>query len=139
MALEQTLFDDPWSLPALERFLQRGDPALGLEEGGQLVGYLLCGKGADEADLLRVAVRAEKRRRGLAVKLLQHLFKALESAGVGALYLEVRLSNEAAIACYQGQGFETLGVRKQYYPAPGGREDAMLMRRYLNAAERAAD
>ena len=64
----------------------------------------------------------------LGRRLLDHLASTAREAGATQLFLEVRPSNAAALALYARAGFETIGRRKGYYPAAGGREDALVMR-----------
>jgi ribosomal-protein-alanine N-acetyltransferase len=72
---------------------------------------------------MNVAVRAERRREGIASRLLERLF---EEAGADARYtLEVRTSNSGAIAMYERFGFQPAGHRRRYYHDNG--EDALIM------------
>ena len=63
--------------------------------------------------------------------MLQHLGDVARAAGATQIFLEVRPSNEAALALYKKVGFEMIGRRKGYYPALNGREDAVVMRHLL--------
>jgi ribosomal-protein-alanine N-acetyltransferase len=65
------------------------------------------------------------RRRGLARGLLRHVFAVAAAAGASSATLEVRESNAAARALYEGLGFTVEGVRRNYYQAP--REDALVL------------
>lgn len=102
-----------------------------LEDGGVVVGYAIMSLGGDEAHLLNLCLDKPARGRGLAAMMLDHMvFKAMRE-GVRVLYLEVRPSNTAAIALYRRVGFARIGVRKKYYRAEGGREDAWVFARSL--------
>ena len=70
-------------------------------------------------------------RQGLGGLLLAAALRAAVAAGAGRCLLEVRASNRAALALYRRQGFTEDGVRKNYYPAGAGREDALLMSKEL--------
>jgi ribosomal-protein-alanine N-acetyltransferase len=59
--------------------------------------------------------------------LLEHLLTLALAANATIVLLEVRKSNKAAIALYEKYGFKRLGVRKGYYPAANGREDALVL------------
>ena len=81
----------------------------------------------DEGYITNVAVFPEQRRRGIAGQLLQVFLNFAEANHLAFLTLEVRPSNAAAIALYQGFGFQEAGRRKNYYQQP--REDAIIMTR----------
>ncbi|MDA8164562.1 MAG: ribosomal protein S18-alanine N-acetyltransferase [Desulfobacteraceae bacterium] len=96
---------------------------------GDLLGFL-CGRTVgSEAELFKLAVAASGRRRGIATALLAHACRMLRNGGVAVLYLELRCSNEAAMALYTRMGFSISGVRKGYYTDPG--EDALVMMKRL--------
>ena len=96
---------------------------LALEEGGELCGHIGLKLISDEAHVMTVAVRPEKRRRGHARTLIQAALAVPVAAGVRRVYLEVRPSNVAARTLYESLGFRTTAVRRGYY----GDEDALLM------------
>lgn len=81
---------------------------------------------ADEAEIASVCVDPAYRRLGGGTKLLQTLLRQARLSGAQNVYLEVRISNQAAQKLYRGAGFECIGVRKRYYTNP--LEDAVLMR-----------
>jgi ribosomal-protein-alanine N-acetyltransferase len=91
---------------------------------GRAVAYLLAWLVADEVHVLDVAVRADRRRRGIARALVDDLTRHGRAVGARHVYLEVRQSNEAAIHLYRGTGFRPQNVRKAYYPDG---EDALEM------------
>jgi [ribosomal protein S18]-alanine N-acetyltransferase len=90
------------------------------------VGFLLAWSVADEVHLLEIATHAGQRRRGIARRLLGALLERAELDGKRLVLLEVRRSNQAAIALYDSLGFVTTGVRRGYYSDNG--EDALEMR-----------
>lgn len=94
-----------------------------LEEGGALSGHVGIKLIFDEAHVMTLAVRPERRRRGLARTLVEAALADPTSAGARRVYLEVRPSNLAARALYGSLGFSETGVRPRYY----GDEDALLM------------
>lgn len=81
---------------------------------------------ADEAEIASVCVDPAYRRLGGGTKLLQTLLRQARLSGAQNVYLEVRISNQAAQKLYRSAGFECIGVRKRYYTNPS--EDAVLMR-----------
>lgn len=100
---------------------------------GRIVGVCVAMDGVDEMHLLNIAVDKDWHGAGLARGLLDTLYAFCRQSDVPLLWLEVRPSNERALGVYRRQGFVEVGVRKGYYPAPGGREDALVMRLDLKA------
>lgn len=86
--------------------------------------YVLWSRIADEAELLRIGVRRDLRRRGLASALLDRMIERLTIQGVGIVYLEVRRGNTGAIELYRRFGFTQTGLRPGYYD---NGEDALVM------------
>jgi len=108
-------------------------------DSGRVVAVCVAMDGFDEVHLLNIAVDRGLQRRGVAVDLIGHLVARCRQQGATSLWLEVRPSNEGARALYRREGFVEVGVRRGYYPAPEGREDALVMRREIAAAEAAGD
>jgi ribosomal-protein-alanine N-acetyltransferase len=101
--------------------------------GGELIGYCIAMHGVEEMHLLNITVAGPARRRGCARRMLAELTRLCLDEGARRLWLEVRESNVEAHAMYLHLGFERVGVRKGYYPAPEGhREDAVVMSRVLD-------
>jgi ribosomal-protein-alanine N-acetyltransferase len=73
------------------------------------------------------------RGRGVGKRLLGSLIERAQLAGMGEAFLEVRPTNTAAIRLYLSLGFEQVGMRRGYYQAPAGREDAAVLKRVLRA------
>jgi len=71
------------------------------------------------------------RRRGIGGRLLQDMSEFAQSAGARDVYLEVRPSNLGALRLYRSSGFTQVGIRRGYYQALGGREDAVVLRKML--------
>ncbi len=109
--MEQVCFDDAWSLPAIESFLQNGGVATVLPYG-----YVLTREAGGETELLRIAVLPQFRGRGYGRELL-------ERVKVKNMFLEVRAGNDAARALYEKAGFLQIGNRRGYY---WNGEDAVL-------------
>ena len=101
----------------------------GTAKHGEVFGFIIMRRAADEGELLQVAVDEHARRRGAADGLMGAALGWARGNGVKSVYLEVRKSNEAAIGLYGKHGFVRAGVRKGYYSGPD--EDAVLMRREL--------
>jgi ribosomal-protein-alanine N-acetyltransferase len=117
----------PWTLCQFESGLSGSEFGWGLENSEGLVAFALFNQVLDEATLLNVAVDPRWQRKGLAHALLIDAIRRLVLRGVSRCLLEVRAGNRAAIALYERLGFERDGLRRNYYPADNGREDALLM------------
>ena len=129
VANELELHTSPWTRGNFTDALDAGYASRVLSEDDRPVGYAVVLLVLDEAHLLNLSVVRSRQGAGLGRHFLSQL--ADESRGLGArqFFLEVRPSNEAAQALYRGFGFQAIGRRKRYYPAPnGGREDAIVMR-----------
>lgn len=96
---------------------------------GRIVAVCVAMDGLDEVHLLNIAVNRDWHGQGLARSLLDTLEARCLQRHAPVIWLEVRPSNSVARAVYERLGYETVGLRKQYYPAEQGREDALVMRR----------
>lgn len=121
----------PWTLKQFAEGLVGGEFGWGMTVDGEIVAFALLHQVLDEATLLNTAVHPGWRRQHYARDLLLHALEQLTKRGVTRCLLEVRVGNGAAISLYQQLGFSVDGRRPQYYPAIGGREDALLMSRAL--------
>ena len=133
-ALECSVFPHPWSRTNFTDSLASGYDAWTAREvggpcDGALAGYYLLMYAVDEAHLLDVAVAAGRQGQGLGRRLLDRIGARCREQGMASVLLEVRPSNERALAVYRRYGYREIGRRKGYYPAHGGqREDAIVMR-----------
>jgi ribosomal-protein-alanine N-acetyltransferase len=125
--IERDTFADPWSKRSFAGMLRQAHihGIAADEPSGLLIGYALCSVAADEGEVLNIAVAQDERGKGVGATLLAGLLDYLRRGGARQAYLEVRRSNEAAIALYRAAGFRSLGVRSAYYTSP--REDALTM------------
>ena len=127
-ALEKVCFSMPWSENSIRSELTNPLSLwLVAEENGVLLGYIGSQSVMDEADVMNVAVDPNRRREGIALKLVEALVAALNEKDVRALLLEVRASNEPAKALYERQGFVQVGKRPNYYRNP--KEDALILKK----------
>lgn len=131
VAVEDRIYDFPWTEGNFRDALRSGYDAAVVEFGGSLVGYRVMMYGPGEAHLLNLSIAADWQRRGFGRQLLLACLHDARQAGAETLFLEVRPSNAAGLALYEGTGFTRIGVRRGYYPAVGGREDAWVMSRPL--------
>jgi [ribosomal protein S18]-alanine N-acetyltransferase len=130
-AIERKSYAFPWSENIFRDCLRVGYTCRALDMAGQIIGYGVMSLGAGEAHILNVCVRDEFRTVGFGRRLLEHLLERATAAGVTEAFLEVRPSNLAAIRLYQRLGFEQIGIRRGYYQAPDGREDAIVLKLML--------
>lgn len=128
VANEAELHPYPWSRGNFSDSLGAGYSAWVQHVDGQRCGYAVMLSVLDEAHLLNISVARAAQGRGLGAALLAFLCGRAREGGASQFFLEVRPSNLAARALYGRAGFEAIGRRKGYYPAPGGREDAIVMR-----------
>lgn len=98
---------------------------------GHITGVCVAMQGVDEVHLLNIAVARGCQGQGLAVWMLAQLDAWCQSLKCQVIWLEVRPSNQPALALYQAQRYAQVAVRKDYYPAVAGREDALVMKRDL--------
>lgn len=116
-----------WSEQQYRDSLAAGHAFLLLEIDGQLAGHAVTMTVLDEAELLTIAIAAQRQGQGLGRILLTELLGRLRQQGCSRLLLEVRESNRPARALYANSGFVETGLRKHYYPTATGREHAVLM------------
>ena len=126
-AVERDIYPHPWTLGNFRDSLQAGYSCWVMECAGALAGYGVLMVGVQEAHLLNLSVARAWQRRGFGRRLLHHFIDLARSCEAQRLFLEVRPSNTAARALYAANGFRQLYVRRGYYPADQGREDAILM------------
>jgi len=131
VSIERAAYQFPWSEGIFRDCLRVGYVCRVVDVGGDMAGYGIMSVGAGEAHILNVCIRDEYRGRGLARKVLVYLLDRARASSMYEAFLEVRPSNKAAARLYQSMGFEQVGVRRGYYQATVGREDAAVLRRVL--------
>ncbi len=127
MALEEAVYPFPWTRGIFRDCLQAGYCCWVYFMDQRLIGYAVMSVGAGEAHILNLCIHPELRRQGLGKQLLQRLLDLARKHQADTVFLEVRASNMAAYKLYLGQGFNEVGMRRGYYPAHGGREDAIIL------------
>jgi [ribosomal protein S18]-alanine N-acetyltransferase len=127
VAIEREIYEFPWTLGNFRDSLAAGYSCWAYHGADGLVGYAVMMIGAGEAHLLNLSIAPACQRRGYGRQLLEHLMGVARSYGASVLLLEVRPSNAAGRALYAAYGFEQVGIRREYYPARSGREDALLL------------
>ncbi len=132
MQIESTIYSHPWTRGNFSDSLNSGYSAWVLEEQvledkDKMIGYALMMMVMDEAHLLNLSIAKTHQKQGLGRYLLEHMLKIAKTHKAANMFLEVRTSNISAIALYENMGFCEMAVRRGYYPAKVGREDAVLM------------
>lgn len=127
MAIEREVYEFPWTWGNFDDSIRAGYSCRVLRLGGVMVGYYVAMKALDEVHLLNVSVSAAFQRRGYGRMLLADVLRLAVDHAAKLLFLEVRPGNEAARHLYEVSGFRQIGVRRGYYPARDGREDALVL------------
>lgn len=127
-AREAELNAHPWSRGNFVDALAAGNDAWIMRRADEAIGYAIVLNVLDEAHLLDIGVVAAQQGRGLGRAFMDWLCARARQHGMESFFLEVRPSNVAALRLYERCGFAEIGRRRGYYPAVGGREDAIVMR-----------
>jgi len=127
MQIEPYIYSHPWSRGNFSDSLVSGYSAWVLLDGAQIIGYSLMMMVLDEAHLLNLSIAKAYQKQGLGRLLLEHMVAIAKRQNAANMFLEVRPSNISAIALYENIGFSEMAIRRGYYPAHNGREDAVLM------------
>ena len=131
VAIEKKAYPHPWTPGIFRDCLRVGYNAWVMMLDIKVIGYGLVMLSPGEAHILNICIDPEYQRRGLGRYLLRYLIKQSRQTDIDMVMLEVRRSNVSAQLLYQSEGFNELGVRKAYYPADNGREDAIILAKYL--------
>lgn len=129
--MEQRNYEFPWNIGIFRDCIKARYNCQLMYLGDQLIGYGVLQTGADEAHILNLCIDKSNQRRGHARYLLDHLLKLARQAPANIVFLEVRPSNPRAISLYEQNGFNEIGLRRDYYDSAKGREDAVVMARSL--------
>lgn len=130
-AVEQSIQAFPWTLGNFRDALTAGYECWLQRETERIVAFAVTMPVVDEVHLLDIGVASDCQRAGLGAALLEFLCARARAAGMVRMLLEVRPSNVSAIVFYRRFDFVEIGRRRGYYPAPDGREDAIVMTRSL--------
>ena len=128
MVIELRAYPFPWTRGNFRDCLHAGYAMWVLEDDAGVMGYAVASAQADESHLLNLCIDPAAQSRGQGRRLLRAMRQVVRGHGAERMFLEVRPSNPHAIALYHDEGFNEIGRRPRYYPAPnGGREDAIVM------------
>lgn len=127
MAIEAQAYSYPWTRGNFIDSLAAGYHAEILESEGSVIGYFVAMAGVDELHLLNITVAPFNQGQGHGTRLLEQVQDLARRYALAQLLLEVRGSNDRARGLYLRRGFVDVGLRRGYYPAAAGREDAVVM------------
>jgi ribosomal-protein-alanine N-acetyltransferase len=129
--IEQQAYPYPWSQAIFQDCIKAGYHCWVAELDNKIVGYAVFINAVQECHLLNLCVNPKLQGRGLGRKLLANVLDNAKVSDASCVFLEVRPSNSYAIQLYESEGFNEVGVRKKYYPANQGREDAVIYAKEL--------
>jgi len=130
MEIEVQAYSHPWTI-GIFRDCVRGHRCWVAMQNEAIVGYGVLMMAPGESHVLNICVKPDQQCKGIGRELLRMMMRESQQASVDMIILEVRRSNQSAIDLYDSEGFHELGVRRGYYPADNGREDAIILAKYL--------
>lgn len=131
ITIEKKSYPHPWTLGIFRDCLRIGYNAWVMTLDREVIGYGIVMLSPGEAHILNICIDPDYQRRGLGRYFLRHLINRSRQTDIDMVMLEVRDSNAHARQLYQSEGFNELGIRKAYYPTDNGREDAIILAKYL--------
>lgn len=126
MDIERASYQFPWTPGVFRDCIRVGYFCSVLEINGRVAGYGVMSAGAGEAHILNLCIGEAARGRGFGRSSLNYLLQVAKERRLSRIILEVRPSNTPAVRLYQSAGFEQIGLRRDYYQCPVGREDALV-------------
>jgi len=136
--IERDSYPFPWSEGIFRDCVRVGYFCRVVEMRGVICGYGILSFGAGEAHILNICIHRELRDQGIGRKLLGYLLENSRKSEMQDIFLEVRPSNPSAIHLYESLGFKRVGVRRGYYQASPGREDAWVYKLPLQSIDESA-
>jgi len=127
MAIEESIYEFPWTRGNFLDALHAGYGGWLCHDEQDLLGYAVLMPAADEVHLLNLSIAREHQCQGHGARMLEFLMGNVRAAKASKIILEVRPSNNAGRRLYANFGFRQIGVRRDYYPAAKGREDALVL------------
>ena len=126
MAIERANYQFPWEEDIFRDCFKANYNCWVCEEQDVVLGYCILSMAVDEAHILNICVAPSEQGQGIGRKMLENLIETARGRAE-TMFLEVRPSNTVAIALYEKMGFNQIGIRKGYYQAKNGREDAIML------------
>ncbi|QIK36849.1 ribosomal protein S18-alanine N-acetyltransferase [Caldichromatium japonicum] len=127
LAVEEAAYAFPWSRQIFSDCLKVDYSCWVGELSAAIVAHAVMGIAVGECQIFNLCVHPQWQGRGIGRSLLHHLLQVARQHGAKTAFLEVRVSNSIALALYRSEGFCEMALRRGYYPAAQGREDAMVM------------
>jgi ribosomal-protein-alanine N-acetyltransferase len=131
LAVERVGYPHPWTEGNFRDCLRAGYCCWVLEQDGRMIGHGVLSVAVGEAHVLNVCVHPDWQGRGLGRRILDRLLRLAREHEADTAFLEVRASNTVAQHLYESAGFNEIGLRRGYYPAHNGREDAVVYAKAL--------
>lgn len=125
--IENANYQFPWSEAIFQDCLRVNYSCWVCEESDKILGFSIVSIAVGEAHILNINVHPAEQKQGVGRKMLTNLIEVARNKNAETIFLEVRPSNLGAIALYTSMGFNEIGIRKGYYPAVNGREDALML------------
>lgn len=132
--IERRSYEFPWSHGVFRDCLLAGYQCIVLDRADDVAGYGILSIAAGEAHILNLCIEPAHRAHGYGEQLLDEILARAREAEVEEIFLEVRPSNETAMALYRKKGFHQIANRPQYYQASRGREDAAVLSKKLTGS-----
>ncbi len=127
MEIEKANYEFPWTEAVFEDCLRVNYSCWVCEEDEQILGFSIVAIAVGEAHILNINVDPAEQKQGIGRMMMDNLIAVARSKKADTVFLEVRPSNKPALSLYFSMGFNEIGVRKNYYPAAQGREDALML------------
>lgn len=127
MSIEEAAYTFPWTMTIFQDCLRIGYCSWVLERDRHIIAYGVMSIAVGECHILNICVDPDYQNMGHGEMMLDHLLDLAQKHKADMAFLEVRPSNDIARRLYQNKGFDEVGMRRNYYPAPFGREDAVIM------------
>jgi [ribosomal protein S18]-alanine N-acetyltransferase len=127
LANELRAYAYPWTRGNFVDCLRERKDCRVAELDGRIIGHGVLAVAVGEAHILNVCIARDRQGHGYGRALVAHLLERARVLGAEMVFLEVRPSNRAALDLYESMGFNAIGIRRNYYPAPFGHEDAQVM------------
>ena len=132
LQIETIAYTHPWTERIFQDCLRVGYCCWVVSRAGIIIGYGVMSVAAGECHLLNLCVHPDEQNRGFGSMMLEKLLYIARKHKADTAFLEVRPSNIKAIQLYRNAGFDEVGMRRNYYPAEFGREDAIILARSLH-------
>ncbi len=129
--LENEVYQFPWTDRIFKDCIRVGYDCWLAHLGNTVVAHAVISIAAGESHILNLSVTSNHQGKGIGKQFIQFLLNIARNKRAQIMMLEVRPSNIRAINCYSSAGFNEIGCRKDYYPAPNGKEDALLFAKQI--------